>query len=1017
LTGDDEDYQGEEGGGGGLQSDGQGSPSTEVGQSTSPRSHSESPQSPRSPSCSTPAPSPQEILTEAAPDRPSPPDSVIEMNCGRDTPLPKPTLRLNTKLASDPALQPEAKDLKDTIRLSSEDEKTVDRVEQEEAEKKLTKSLKDIRMEKVIHPTRTSPVDALPAAVPRMQVFTCGPCGIRFSSLSTLEAHQTYYCSHRKEPDDAAGAKGTTAADSPGSQEPPVKAQRTGKQYACSQCSYSADKKVSLNRHMRMHQTSPAPSSTTSNGDEPPSQTAQVDRYCSDCDIRFSSTKTYRAHKQHYCSSRHRDGQIVNHVSSKPPSIVKGGSQSPPEIAKSPPTAQPQAYLALPTNPIVIVPCSVIRGASLLPGPLTSLAQNVTNPEATCFLLQNGALTPIAQALSVQAPIVNQPPSRGPTPASEKDNGVTVPDVLRVVNKKDHQQLRDPTIPLDLSVRRLPTSRERSQSFSSVASADAISRPDVDANAEGKENVSVGSDSLTPEQIVCAPSLPGSPPLTPSPKRRSNSPRGGSISVSPNSILMRPLLPADLTPQVLVRLNNEAVLPPLVPGPSPGAPPANAAPLPPQIFVKQGVSKCKECNIVFCKYENYLAHKKHYCSARNLDDPEGAKVSPPVSPTATSPLAQTGPQAVTVAGGGLAYQQLICAACGIKFTSLDNLSAHQMYYCPKRVELAVQQSLIQKDRCTKCKIVHDPNIPCPSSHVGSSGSAGGYKCPICDVVSTNAAESRRHMETHGGVKAFRCSICRYKGNTLRGMRTHIRMHFEKKTTDFNEENYITCILEEDGVEIPPAAQINPETLQPQMHSCDLCNYSSSYKGNVVRHIKLVHSQTNHQSNSPSIGEGGESLIHNGNSSDLSGSGTSIKISLPPRNTSRPSSQVSVSVKIEPEQDFAKTEDEPELVIDDSDVVVKVEASDRSETPLGPPPPRKTPSPDDSMVTGGPKYCKTCDIRFNYLNTFIAHKKFYCKGTNVDALLPERIVDVTTNNTSPKRSPTSPAPAVVTTSVL
>jgi hypothetical protein len=28
-------------------------------------------------------------------------------------------------------------------------------------------------------------------------IFMCTPCGIRFSSLSTLEAHQTYYCSHR----------------------------------------------------------------------------------------------------------------------------------------------------------------------------------------------------------------------------------------------------------------------------------------------------------------------------------------------------------------------------------------------------------------------------------------------------------------------------------------------------------------------------------------------------------------------------------------------------------------------------------------------------------------------------------------------------------------------------------------------------------------------------------------------------------------------------------------------------
>lgn len=47
---------------------------------------------------------------------------------------------------------------------------------------------------------------------------------------------------------------------------------RTGKQYGCNQCSYSADKKVSLNRHMRMHQTSPTSSSVTSNGDDCSSQ-------------------------------------------------------------------------------------------------------------------------------------------------------------------------------------------------------------------------------------------------------------------------------------------------------------------------------------------------------------------------------------------------------------------------------------------------------------------------------------------------------------------------------------------------------------------------------------------------------------------------------------------------------------------------------------------------------------------------------------------------------------------------
>lgn len=36
------------------------------------------------------------------------------------------------------------------------------------------------------------------------------------------------------------------------------------------------------------------------------------------------------------------------------------------------------------------------------------------------------------------------------------------------------------------------------------------------------------------------------------------------------------------------------------------------------------------------------------------------------------------------------------------------------------------------------------------------------------------------------------------------MRTHIRMHMDKKSGDVNEENYISCILDDDSTEIPPA---------------------------------------------------------------------------------------------------------------------------------------------------------------------------------------------------------------------
>jgi zinc finger protein ZFPM1 len=266
-------------------------------------------------------------------------ESDVDSNSMSPIPTAKimPTLRLNVALASDPASNPEAKELRN-IRVKTEDNKLdddemmsnhedaesiLDSVNLSKAALKAAQQQQQLNLAAPKSKENNNNVNQMLVnnleMLPRPNVFMCTPCGIRFSSLSTLEAHQTYYCSHRKNPDETPSKDGSSATDANGG-EPPTKSIKTGKQYACTQCSYSADKKVSLNRHMRMHQTSPAPSSTTSNGDEAPSQLVVqqiigqppqpivVDRYCSNCDIRFSSTKTYRAHKQHYCSGRHRDG-------------------------------------------------------------------------------------------------------------------------------------------------------------------------------------------------------------------------------------------------------------------------------------------------------------------------------------------------------------------------------------------------------------------------------------------------------------------------------------------------------------------------------------------------------------------------------------------------------------------------------------------------------------------------------------------------------------------------------------
>lgn len=71
------------------------------------------------------------------------------------------------------------------------------------------------------------------------------------------------------------------------------------------------------------------------------------------------------------------------------------------------------------------------------------------------------------------------------------------------------------------------------------------------------------------------------------------------------------------------------------------------------------------------------------------------------------------------------------------------------------------------------------------------------------------------------------------------------MHFDKKTNDFNEENYISCTLDDDNTEaivaLPsvslPNQTTSPENSQAaavtQTHHCEKCSYSSTFKGNLV----------------------------------------------------------------------------------------------------------------------------------------------------------------------------------------
>lgn len=189
--------------------------------------------------------------------------------------------------------------------------------------------------------------------------------------------------------EDASGGESSTS-------EPAPKSVRSGKQYRCPHCSYSADKKVSLNRHMRMHSSSPASQSGSINTPDTPAEAALtslhlVDRYCQDCDIRFSSLKTFRAHKLHYCSTRH----VIK--TSKPcsaPSSPTDSRTTPTSPGASDSSSHPQQpFLALPTNPTLIIPYSLFQGASILPAPA------VIGQETVYSLMPDGTLQPVAQGV------------------------------------------------------------------------------------------------------------------------------------------------------------------------------------------------------------------------------------------------------------------------------------------------------------------------------------------------------------------------------------------------------------------------------------------------------------------------------------------------------------------------------------------------------------------------------------------------------------------------------------------
>ncbi|CAG2171307.1 unnamed protein product [Oppiella nova] len=855
-----------------------------------------------------------------------------------------------------------------------------------------------------------------------------------------------------------------------------AKYSKTGNVYSCKTCTtYATDKKALLLKHIKSchpslplppgHQSSlPLPAlhnnnnittamTTTDESDdnEYHHSSAPQDRYCTNCDIQFNSYKTYKVHKELYCGSRHNSKysspsapmattsaptrkrshnsesegfptagatahtltpnthpnfpKLIQPLNSMPfimPSLATGAVSAGANAAS---LLSQTVYIAISTNPLILVPCAYNPSAGGLSLPnITSMGTPFTVP--TDVLSANHLISSLNTSM-----MANMSPSEAHNQKTRQPKATSSPV------KSNSQSSEE--LPLDLSAKQ---SKGRQQTTEDNGSKRLKYQKLVDTESMDECNT----------RSTCSPT-----PLA-----------------NPSEL-------SQLIPQTLT-------------GGSSGLPAVD-------VVVKQGKSRCNECNIVFYKHENYLVHKRLYCASRRMDSTgsspehmadESHNSSPELTNDAKSTShsfnanIHTSPARSTTTSSPVPSPpnpqppvfQFYCVACGIKFTSLDNLQAHQTYYCLKRsvipgaanstdtlsegsaadYTLPASSELMADFHCTKCKATY-VNEETLLSHVCS------------DAVHYNSHSTHKHNSSSLSsgaltMQCFKCTICGYKGHTLRGMRTHVRIHSDK-LHGVSEESFIACIddipnrsargvggsrrrrsvepVVNNCVPIGSQSQASNASVassvdtrlsetedtgavsctdtdaraelkngdksvvnQNEMtHNCQFCYYSSTYKGNVVRHVKLVHKDLVHHSSSQ----------HSPSSTTASLPADRVKREFTDNEENSHQSALSVSDHHSDEQSEEPLKAIP-LVVSS-----KSSPNKKSGSPLNNILVNSQSMPVNPSVAAvgvgvgvgankkvGPKYCRSCDISFNYLASFIAHKKYYCsshtnESTNIQSL--------------------------------
>ncbi|XP_033754309.1 zinc finger protein ush-like [Pecten maximus] len=655
-------------------------------------------------------------------------------------------------------------------------------------------------------PVKRTPEVSAPAAPAKPSpshaalLFGCPYCGVRFSSGRTLDGHLTYYCS--KKPQDFSVAAKTVEQEQPSPRSTDDVTEQCPERKRKSPSSPDNQKDLYV-------KTEPESPGTTSGTESPPSKMAKLAEHykCSFC--------SYTADKM---SSLNRHMRIHN----------RGGRSQTEPRPDSVPVPKYETYCKhcnIQFSSVSTFNCHkefyCSRRAGKNDGTENGSDNSSPSPNPSAMSpISRASIMDSAELARLHGFMGNSPFIHGQTrviigPPIVAPEGVTgMPTVIvqPVVSQISSTETAEPTAVSSLSRRE-----------TELRTTSSSEQP-LDLTTPKKQTDSSEQHS---DIVKSEPKSPNSPLNLKSPKSQTS-----------ESSSLREERETTPGPQQIM---SPALIPPLLPVSQ--HPFFNNKPVP---QVPASVSKCIDCNIVFYKHENYLIHKKHYCSGRrnrtsspgtSSEDSIGAASTPgaksvdldnskrvrhysseteisdkcshkSVSPVIQSPKSDSkhSPDASRPSSipDEILYR-FYCVPCKIKFSSSSTLKAHKKFYCPHGQES--EQSVLPKkpleDRGNSPVIDDGGNFKCDrcdSSFIsarllklhfctGITTATPLMRCPYCDFVTHTDVRISDHMKVHMPSKAYRCTLCGYRGNTVRGMRMHGKMHVDSGE-EFADENMI-----------------------------------------------------------------------------------------------------------------------------------------------------------------------------------------------------------------------------------